>query len=299
MKIRDVMTLQPLTVGPDASPETLRSLMAAGKVHHMPLVEDGQLVGMWLASEGGPVVLLGPGEYDERSPEADALDALDALVHGKEAVVVTEGEEPIGILTRTDALRLVQEGLDAEFAHRKSATPLVIRLVGPAGAGKTTLLLRTVAALRACQAGVIEANPQPVHRRLPSTVAGATVEYAPAAHWRKGLREAIQRLGSVDVVFVEDRDQPPRVGTGLGEDVQALVVPAADADQIDDASVRDAQAIVLTKPDAGRFDEGALRQRFAAQNPGAAVFLTGAGATDPGLAAWVRWTADRLRLHHT
>lgn len=299
MKLRDVMTVQPLTVGPQASPEALRSLMASGKVHHMPLVDGGHLVGMWLAAEEGPVVLLGPADYAAHPPDADAIDALDALLRGKEAVVVTEGEEPVGIITRTDALRIIQEGLDAEFARRRLSAPLVIRLIGPACAGKTTLLLRTVGALRDCQAGIVEANPEPAHRRLPGSVTGATVEYAPAAHWRKGLREAVQRLGGADVVFVEDRDQPPKLGTGLGEDVQVLVVPAADADKIDDASLRDAQVIVLTKPDEGTFDEHALRRRFAAANSAAAVFVTGAGADDPGLVAWLRWVADRLRLHRS
>lgn len=296
MKLRDVMSVEPLVVGPDAPPAALRSLMETGRVRHLPLVDGEHLVGMWLASDAGPVVLLGPERVAEVSPDVDALDALALLLEGREAVVATDAGAPVGILTRADALRILQDGLAA--GTQRPAPPLVIRLIGPAGAGKSSLLIRSIARLRSCEAGIIEANPRPPHERLASRVEGAHVTYAPHAHWRKGLREAIARLGGAEVIFVEDRDQPARAGTGLGEDVQVLIVPLAGADAIDETSAREVQAVVLTRPDeAPGFDPTALAGRVRGWNPEVGVFLVGPADDDPGLGEWLAWLEERIRRH--
>lgn len=297
MRLRDLMSVEPLTVGPDTPPETLKRMMEAGRVHHLPLLDGDRLVGMWVASDAGPIVLVGTERIREASPETDAVDAVRMLMEGGEAVIATEGGRPVGILTRTDALRIVEEGLTAAERHR-APSPLVLRLVGPAGAGKTTLLLRTLPRLRSCQVGIVEANRRPLGERLPQRVAGASVLYAPEAHWRKGLRDAIGHLGGADLIMVEDRDQPPRLGTGLGEDVQVIVVPAAEAGSVDAVSVREAQAVVLTKLDeAPDADVDGLRERFARENPRVAVFAVGQGDGERGVGEWYRWLEERLRLH--
>ncbi len=158
-------------------------------------------------------------------------------------------------------------------------------------------MLRTLPRLRDCQVGIVEANRRPEHERLPSRVEGATVMYAPEAHWRKGLRDAISHLGGADLILVEDRDQPPRLGSGLGEDVQVIVVPVADADTIDATSAREAQAVVLTKLDqAPGADVDALRERLTRANPRVAVFAVGEGEGD-GIEQWFRWLEERRRLH--
>ena len=39
MKLQDVMSIEPLTVGTDVPPETARRLMEDGRVHHLPIVQ--------------------------------------------------------------------------------------------------------------------------------------------------------------------------------------------------------------------------------------------------------------------
>jgi len=288
------MSIEPVTAGKDTPPDVVRRLMEVGRVHHLPIVEGERLVGMWVATDAGPVVLR-PDRLLEASPDVDALEAISMLIGG-EAIVATSGGAPVGILSRTDALDLVRAGLAS--TRPGSAPPLVLRFVGPPQSGKTTLLLRTIPRLRHCQVGVIEANPDPPRKRLPSPVSGAVVTHAPEAHWRKGFRRAIEHIGRVDIVLVEDRDQPPRAGIGLGEDVQVVVVPAADLGTIHLPSLAEAQAVVLTKPDdAPGFDVAAERTRLRRAHPDLAVFVIGPGDDDPGMIAWQQWLEARLLQH--
>ena len=294
MKLRDVMSIEPLTVGTDVPPETARHLMEEGRVHHLPIVDGDHLVGMWVATDTGPIVLLGPEGVQETSPDVDAMEAVRAMM-GNEAVVAMSEGRLVGILTRTDTLDLVRGGL-ATTHH--AIAPLVLRFVGPARSGKTTLLLRTTAGLKRCNVGVIEANPEPPKERLPARVSGAPVTYSPAAHWRKGFRDAIEHMGGLDVILVEDRNQPPEASIGLGEDVQIIVVPAADAGTIHLPSLVDAQAVVLTKPEeAIGFDDIAARARLRRVNPNVGVFVVGLGGDDRGMRAWQQWLEARLLQH--
>ena len=294
MKLQDVMSIEPLTVGTDVPPETARRLMEDGRVHHLPIVDGDQLVGMWVATDAGPIVLLGPERLLETSPEVGAMEAVEAMM-GNEAVVAMAEGRPVGILTRTDALDLVRGGL---ATTRRVMSPLVVRFVGPARSGKTTLLLRTTAGLKHCHVGVIEANPEPPEQRLPAHVNGVPVAYAPAAHWRKGFRTAIEHMGGLDVILVEDRDQPPEAGIGLGEDVQIIVVPLADAGTIRVSRLVDAQAVVLTKPDEASGVDGAEeRARLRRANPNLGVFVVGLGDDDRGMRTWQMWLEARLLRH--
>jgi len=294
MKLQDVMSIEPLTVGTDVPPETARRLMEDGRVHHLPIVDGEKLVGMWVATDAGPIVLLGPERLFETSPEVGALKAVEAMM-GNDAVVAMAEGRPVGILTRTDALDLVRGGL---ATTQRVIPPLVVRFVGPARSGKTTLLLRTTAGLTHCHVGVIEANPEPPEQRLPAHVHGAPVAYAPAAHWRKGFREAIEHMGGLDVILVEDRDQPPEASIGLGEDVQIIVVPLADAGTIHVSSLVDAQAVVLTKPgEAPGVDEPEERARLRRANPNLGVFVVGLADDDRGMRTWQMWLEARLLQH--
>lgn len=294
MKVRDVMSIEPLTVGTDVPPETARLLMEQGRVHHLPIVEGDHLVGMWVATDRGPVVLLGPDRVREVSPDVTAMEAMQAMLGGDAVVAMSDGR-PVGILTRSDAMQFVRDGLETT---KRNVPPLVVRLVGPAGSGKTTLILRTLAGLTRHRAGAIEANPEPPDDRLPPRVSGAPVTYAPEAHWRKGFREAIEHMGGLDVILVEDRDQPPEASLGLGEDVQIVVVPVADSEAIHVASLADAQAVVLTKPsEAPEFDDAAQRARLRTINPNLAIFVVGPAEDDHGMQTWRQWLEARLLQH--
>mgnify|MGYP003419187394 CR=1 FL=1 len=53
MRLQDVMSVEPLTVGSDVPAEVAKALMDEGRVHHLPIVDEGHLVGMWVATDDG------------------------------------------------------------------------------------------------------------------------------------------------------------------------------------------------------------------------------------------------------
>ena len=288
MNLRQVMRQAVLTATPDESAADAARVMAAARVRHVPVVEDDRLLGMWLATGGGDAVRVNADRVHQATPDEDALDALSELVGGREAVLVWEGGRPVGILTRADVIELVRR---ARGDVRSAAVPpVVVRLVGPAGAGKSTLIARTVPLLRRCEVGVIQANPQGTTPQAQE-LAGVPVIADPHAHWRKGLRAAVERLSGVGLIVVEDRDSPAKLEAGLGEDAQVLVAPAADLGGLDDATLRQAQAVVVTKVDeapAG-LDVARALGVIADRHPQLAMFPVSATTSDEGLAEWREW----------
>jgi Ni2+-binding GTPase involved in maturation of urease and hydrogenase len=263
----------------------------------MPVVDGDRLLAMWVASDGGGAHRVDADRVYQATPDADALDAVGSLIEGSEAVLVWDGGRPVGILTRADVLELVRRGLAGDL-RGIAVPPVVVRLVGPAGSGKTTLIARTVPLLRRCEVGVIQANP-PGAAAVPE-LAGIPVISDPHAHWRKGLRAAVERLAGVGLILVEDRDSRPHLEAGLGEDAQVLVVPACDLDGLDDATLRQAQAVVATKVEdvpEGVDVEAALAS-VAQRHPQLATFAVPAAEDGEGLAAWHAWIeALALRRH--
>ena len=290
MRIREVMSARPIMVSDHEPPGDLSRLMEAGRVHHLPVVEGGRLVGVWTATEGGPLVLLGPERVHEAHPDVDAAEAIDALLSDAEIVFVWDSGVPAGILTRTDVLAMVRTALGRGIG-RRHPRPVILRLAGPAGAGKTTLLVRTLPLLGRVDTAVVQANV--VEPGPAAELGGARAVDDPHAHWRTGLRRATERLSDVQLIFVEDRDGPVDLAHGVGEDAQVAVIPLADIGGVDDEALRDAQAIVVTRVDEVADDRevrlDAVRERFA----GIPVFPVAAGHDDRGLDAWARWVEAR------
>jgi CBS domain-containing protein len=131
LAVADVMTMDPVTVGIDASVEAAEQLLAAYRVSGLPVVDaDGRLVGVLsrtdLLLEGGPVLSqlvrgrasgLRVGEIMSRPPLTVGLSATlaeaarimrDERVH--RLVVVNEQDEPIGVLSATDYVTLIADG---------------------------------------------------------------------------------------------------------------------------------------------------------------------------------------------
>jgi len=288
VNLRQVMRHAVLTATPNESAADAARVMAAARVRHMPVVEGDRLLGMWLASDDDDAVRVDPDRVHQTTPDADALDALSRIVGGREAVLVWDGGRPVGIVTRADVIELLRRALAGDV-RSTSLPPVVVRLVGPAGSGKSTLIARTVPLLRRCEVGVIQANPQGTGHA--QDLAGVPVIADPHAHWRKGLRAAVERLSGVGLIIVEDRDSPAELEAGLGEDAQVLVVPVADLGGLDDATLRQAQALVATKADeapAGLDVAGALGA-IAGRHPQLATFAVSAAAADDGLADWQGW----------
>jgi len=266
-------------------------------VHHLPLVYERRLVGLWVATDEGPLVLLAPDAVFETTPDADALAAISTLLCGREAVVVWQdgSDQPVGVLTRADALRLLRMAIDHDYGRRR-VRPVVVRLVGPAGVGKSTLIVRTLERLRRVSAIVVQANPG--HRGAPSAPAlGATrVIDAPEVHWAKGFGQVIPGLADAQLVLVEDRDGPPALGFGLGEDLQVVVVSPLHLAEITPQTLENAGAVVITNCDraAAGFDPAQAVRELRAEHPELPVFALGATAQDAGLREWCRWLEGRV-----
>jgi len=292
VKTGDVMTPRPLLAGPGERPREIQRLMEAARVHHIPLVDEGRVVGLWVATREGPLVLLGSERVHETTTDVDADVTMDALLGDHEAALVRdESGEPVGTVTRTDALNVLRAAF-TQGLGRRSVRPVVLRLIGPAGAGKTTLLVRTVERMRRFSVGVIQGNAPAAGDPGERTLAGAPVVDAPNAHFRKGFHEALRRMGGVQLVAVEDRDGPPVLSDrGLGETVRVLVVPPLDALELPPDSLAEADAVVVTRLDeaAPEFAMERLQEGLRRRHPGLQVFGVAAGCDDRGLAAWQHW----------
>jgi Ni2+-binding GTPase involved in maturation of urease and hydrogenase len=286
MKVRDVMTAHPVLATPrDADRERVRKLMEDADVHHVPVVDGDELVGVWAQGEDGSVFLLGGDRVIELPADADADEAMRALMREAEVVLVRDEGVATGILTRADALAILRTAL-GRGVGRRHRRPAVIRVAGARGTGKTTLIMRTLAQLSGVDAVVLQAN-EPTG---PATAGDAREVVDDAAHWRAGLSRAVARLQDAQLILVEDRDEDPDLSRGIGEDAQAAVIDARDVGRVPTQRLRDAQAIVLTHADEAPADEAAAavaacRERF----PGTPVFVVGPGAGDDGLAAWAEW----------
>jgi CBS domain-containing protein len=293
MRLRDIMSTHPVVVGPGESPAELERLMAMAHVRHLPLVDGGRLAGLWVQTDEGPIVLLGPDAVHQASSDADADAALEALLAGSEAVVAWEEGRPAGLLTRSDVLDIVRQAL-SQGIGRHRPRPVVMRLIGPAGAGKTTLMIRTVALLRRVEAAVVQANATE-HAEGPA-IGGSPVVDAPEAHWRKGLADCVAALGDRQLVIVEDRDGPPMTGPGIGEDLQVVVVASGGVADVDPGALRDAQAVVVTRMDEAPdgFDLGAETARLRTGVPTLPVFGLAPGHDDRGLESWRAWVEEQV-----
>ena len=297
VKISDVMTIRPLVVGERDGHDEVAWLMDAARVHHLPLVYDRKLVGLWVATDEGPLVLLSPDAVYETTPDADALTAISTLLSGREAIVVwqDEAEQPVGVLTRTDAIRLLRMAIDHDSGRRRTR-PVVVRLVGPAGVGKSTLIVRTLERLRHVSAIVVQANPG--HRGAPCAPAvGATrVIDAPEVHWAKGFGDVLPGLADAQLVLVEDRDGPPALGFGFGEDLQVVVVSPLCLADITPETLENAGAVVITNCDraAAAFDPEQAVRGLRADHPELPVFAVSAAPGEAGLREWTDWLEGRV-----
>lgn len=295
MRFDRIMTRRPLVVSPEVPHEEVERLVETARVRHLPLMEDDELVGMWLATEDGPVVLLGPEAVHRTAPGADAEEAIAAILGGREAAVAFDDGRPVGLLTRTDVLGIVRGALARGIGVGAPAAMVVV-LTGQAGAGKTTLLMRTIPLLRACEAGVVRADGPPGTPAARGEIDGVPTITDPAAAFRRGLGEAVRALGDVQVVLVEDRDRVPGPGSP-GGDVEVVVVPADAVSTLTAAGLREAEAVVVTHIDVAPpgWDPAGAERAVHALHPGIPVFTVATTPDDPGLAAWGDWLLGRVR----
>ena len=285
MRVRDIMSARPIVVGERAT--DVKRLMEVGHVTHVPVVEGGRLVGIWIATEGGTLLMLGPDQVYETRPGVDATDALEALVNGAEAVLVWDSGVPAGVLTRTDLLSVVRTAVSRGIG-RRHPRPTVVRVAGPAQSGKTTLLTRTLALLGRIDVAIIQGNAEAAGE--VAMLAGGRALDEPGANRRAGLQRAVDKLADAQLILVEDRDGPHDAMGDIGEDVRVAIVPAADLRSVSAERLQDVEALVVTRADEVPemdVEDGLRALRHSC--PGLHTFAIAAGHDDRGLDAWARW----------
>lgn len=117
------MTRQPWTVQVDDSLAVARRMFAEREVHHLPVLDGDQLVGILTARDANLAAdrLATVGEVmlpvHPVSPDDSLADVLDLMMAKHcDAVVCTDERGVEGIFTAADALRLL-----AERVHRRAA----------------------------------------------------------------------------------------------------------------------------------------------------------------------------------
>ena len=139
MSAQDLMTPNPVTVTPDVSLAGVWDLMRDRGIRHVPVVDEGALVGMLsdrdlahfdmarlLTLEGAdalrrelstPVVKVMSPDVISVEPEAELGEVVDLLIEhrvGAVPVVRPETGELIGIVSYIDVLRVLRDSLEEE-----------------------------------------------------------------------------------------------------------------------------------------------------------------------------------------
>jgi CBS domain-containing protein len=141
MRVRDIMTSPALVIEPEATVPAANALMKQHRIRHLPVVEDGRLVGMISRGdlrEASIAASINTDQYELHfmlnkltvaklmtrkvhtiTPDAFLVHAAELMTENKIAglPVVDEKGGVIGIVTESDLLRtLVQKLREAEEA---------------------------------------------------------------------------------------------------------------------------------------------------------------------------------------
>ena len=168
LRVKDIMTPHPKTVEPTNSVGTAFRLMQEGGFHHLPVVENGRLVGLVHAHDlRRHLGMVSLPERTDVTPEVWEAVPLAHLMHpvrftvtpettveeavrrmeqeGITGVPVVKDEALVGIVTIRDVLRMTEDLLSL-LAERE--IPPAVCFVGRSGSGKTTLIERLIQVLR-------------------------------------------------------------------------------------------------------------------------------------------------------
>ncbi|WP_243029100.1 site-2 protease family protein [Thermus albus] len=114
LKVKDLMTPEPLVIPPSLPVQEVLNLALVHKVSGFPVVEEGRVLGV-VGLEGleGANPLAPVAHYLKEplvlSPEEDALTALERMAEqGYARALVMEEDRLLGILSKTDLLRAFQ-----------------------------------------------------------------------------------------------------------------------------------------------------------------------------------------------
>ncbi len=123
MRIADVMTLEPVTIAPEATLEQAAHRMDEQQVRHLPVVEDGRVIGVlsdrqvlertgWLPAALAPAAWRHVREAMGAAPPLaaphDDLDsaAVEQVLRGLGCLFVVDENELVGTVSELDLLKL-------------------------------------------------------------------------------------------------------------------------------------------------------------------------------------------------
>jgi len=178
LRVSDIMTPDPKTIGPENSISTAIRMMLGGGFHHLPVIDAGHLIGIVHANdirrglgmatlpETAPVM---PHVWDavpvrnvmhlvsqKVTPDMPVRQVIAIMRNwALTGLPVLEGAELVGMVTLTDILAITADLLEAVEAQ---AVPPAVAFVGRSGSGKTTLIERLIPELqrRGYSLGVIK-----------------------------------------------------------------------------------------------------------------------------------------------
>lgn len=130
LKVNDIMTREIKTLGRNDTLDIARDVMAFGRIRHLPVLDDGKVVGVVSQRDlfsAGLVAALGYGSRTQTtllktvsvkevmseppitvSPEVRVTKAARLMMEKKIGCLpVVEGETLVGLVTETDLLRLI------------------------------------------------------------------------------------------------------------------------------------------------------------------------------------------------
>ncbi|MEM6926354.1 MAG: CBS domain-containing protein [Myxococcota bacterium] len=136
MRIRDVMTPDPVVVGPDASVTTVRETMRQRRIHHLPMVDGGQFAGVvdatqafgWVPREAVAADLVGRVAV-EAHPDEALFEVLGRCAWSpRDVCVVTrpDSRAVVGIVTERDLVRLAARYVDPSRTIDQIASTTVV-----------------------------------------------------------------------------------------------------------------------------------------------------------------------------
>ncbi|MEN0062087.1 MAG: CBS domain-containing protein [Myxococcota bacterium] len=214
MLVRDVMTRDPVIVGPETTTVTLREVMRQRHIHHLPVAEDGRLIGVvdatqvfgWAPRTATAADLA--GRTVEAHPEEGLFEVLGRCAWSpRDVCVVTHPDENVilGILTDRDIIRLAAQTIEPDRLVDEIASTSLVTAAPLATVGECLHRLREqmfrhlvviddsgclqgVASLRAL---LVTDARGPVASTLPTP--------APQGPWTLTIRDAAALMERLDI----------------------------------------------------------------------------------------------------
>ena len=231
MRIEQRMTSAPAVVDPATTIEACRELMRSHKIHHLPVVRDGALVGLLTATTAyGPQDRnAAAGEVAMRAPVRAYPDELLYDVLGRctasmqDACVITNRQDQVvGILTERDVVRMAAELVAPHLTVQDAATttveqvPPTLRVSEGLDRMRQNMFRHLVVAEGAQLRGVLSLHEVMLARDPRAPLAALLPEASQVAvRWDQPLTEAAQAMMRADVDAVAVLDSASAAVEGL------------------------------------------------------------------------------------